>query len=355
MKVGIVLAGGGAKGAYQIGVLKALEEFRIMPFVTDISGTSVGALNALAYTQGYRRAQKTWDMINEETILQIPGRDFMANIQEKLMNWKIPLYMGKKLASLLLPIRKSILGTAIRVVAILETAILGIFSREGLERIIQSFDLERIANEIPELYVTVVPVEFPLKAETISLRDHNSKDFTDLLLASSAIPVVFPPQNYRGNPYWDGGITARGRFPVEILKEKCDFIIGIDMQADPKKRKKNEKKVDIYIASDTYFMEGLPGKTMNFDKKLYGKMHDLGYHDAGRLLLKKLREIQEAEFRKKMKEKEINIYNAFSTISEKIDTGSIANELNTIAESLDINVDLYNREKLFGSKKKIEL
>ena len=343
MRVGIVLAGGGAKGAYQVGVLKALEEFRIMPFVTDISGTSVGALNALAYTQGYRQAQKTWDMINEETILQIPGRDFLANIQEKLMNWKIPrgFYRVKKILG-------PILGPI---------AMLGIFSREGLEKIIQSFDLERIANEIPELYATVVPVEFPLKAETISLRDHNSKDFTDLLLASSAIPVVFPPQNYRGNPYWDGGfdIAGRGKFPVEILKEKCDFIIGVDMQPDPGKRKKNEKKVDIYIASDTYFMEGILSKTMNFNKELYGKMHDLGYHDAGRLLLKKLREIREAEFRKKMKEKEINIYNAFSTISKKIDTDSIANELKSIAESLDINVDLYDREKFFGSKKKIEL
>lgn len=347
MRVGIVLAGGGAKGAYQVGVLKALEEFRIMPFVTDISGTSVGALNTLAYTQGYRQAQKTWDMINEETILQIPGRDLLANIQEKLMNWKIPrrFYMIKKMLSKLLQLPI--------------IAILGIFSRDGLEKIIQSFDLERIANEIPELYATVLPVKFPLKTETISLRDHNSRDFTDLLLASSAIPFAFPPQNYRDNPYWDGGffeiINVRGNFPVEVLKGKCDFIIGVDMEADPKKRKKNEKKVDIYIASDTYFFDGILSKTMNFSKELYGKMHDLGYHDAGRLLLKKLREIREAEFRKKMKAKEINIYNAFSTISKKIDTGSIANELNSIAESLDINVDLYDREKLFGSKKKIEL
>lgn len=352
MRVGIVLAGGGAKGAYQVGVLKALEEFRIMPFVTDISGTSVGALNALAYTQGYRRAQKTWDMVNEETILQIPGRDFAANIQEKLMNWKIPrrFYMvGKVLKDL----------ARGRLINLIIKSMLGIFSREGLEKIIQSFDLERIANEIPELYATVLPVKFPLKTETISLRDHNSRDFTDLLLASSAIPFAFPTQNYRDNPYWDGGffeiINVRGNFPVEVLKEKCDFIIGIDMEADPKKRKKNEKKVDIYIASDTYFFEGILSKTMNFSKELYGKMHDLGYHDAGRSLLKKLREIREAEFRKKMKKKEINIYNAFSTISKKIDTGSIANELNSIAESLDINVDLYDREKLFGSKKKIEL
>ena len=240
MRVGMVLAGGAAKGAYQVGVLKALEEFRIMPFVTDISGTSVGALNALAYTQGYRRAQKTWDMINEETILQIPGRDFVANIQEKLMNWKIPrrFYIVEKV------LKDLVSG---RLINLIIKSILGVFSREGLEKIIQSFDLERIANEIPELYATVVPVEFPLKTETISLRDHNSRDFTDLLLASSAIPVVFPPQNYRGNPYWDGGIdiAGRGSFPVEVLKEKCDFIIGVDMEADPKKRKKNEKKVDI--------------------------------------------------------------------------------------------------------------
>ena len=52
MNVGLVLSGGGAKGAYQIGMLRALEELGISRQISVISGTSIGAFNALAYAVG---------------------------------------------------------------------------------------------------------------------------------------------------------------------------------------------------------------------------------------------------------------------------------------------------------------
>ena len=47
-KLGIVLSGGGAKGAYEAGFLKALSEFNIQP--DAIAGTSIGALNGSLYS-----------------------------------------------------------------------------------------------------------------------------------------------------------------------------------------------------------------------------------------------------------------------------------------------------------------
>ena len=47
-KLGVVLSGGGAKGAYEAGFLKALSEFNIQP--DAISGTSIGALNGAIYS-----------------------------------------------------------------------------------------------------------------------------------------------------------------------------------------------------------------------------------------------------------------------------------------------------------------
>ena len=46
---GLVLAGGGTKGAYQVGVWKALQELNIN--VTAIVGTSIGALNLALFLQ----------------------------------------------------------------------------------------------------------------------------------------------------------------------------------------------------------------------------------------------------------------------------------------------------------------
>ncbi|MDE5556915.1 MAG: patatin-like phospholipase family protein, partial [Ruminococcus sp.] len=46
-KIGLVLSGGGAKGAYEIGVYKALSAMGAEPYIDTIAGTSVGALNAV--------------------------------------------------------------------------------------------------------------------------------------------------------------------------------------------------------------------------------------------------------------------------------------------------------------------
>jgi len=43
-KLGLVLSGGGAKGAYQAGILRYMAEQNIQPAM--VSGTSIGALNA---------------------------------------------------------------------------------------------------------------------------------------------------------------------------------------------------------------------------------------------------------------------------------------------------------------------
>lgn len=47
--VGLVLSGGGGKGAYEIGVWKALDEYGVTPNIGAISGTSVGALNSALF------------------------------------------------------------------------------------------------------------------------------------------------------------------------------------------------------------------------------------------------------------------------------------------------------------------
>jgi len=45
-KVGLCFSGGGARGAYQIGAVKALVELGIFSHIQVFSGTSIGAVNA---------------------------------------------------------------------------------------------------------------------------------------------------------------------------------------------------------------------------------------------------------------------------------------------------------------------
>lgn|GEM_PF-5830216 len=70
IKPGLVLSGGGAKGAYQIGCWQALEELGITNFAA-LSGTSVGALNAALISQGkYDAAYNVWDNMGFSVVMK---------------------------------------------------------------------------------------------------------------------------------------------------------------------------------------------------------------------------------------------------------------------------------------------
>ena len=77
MKIGLVLAGGGARGAYQIGVWKALIELGIDKYINAVSGTSIGDLNAVMFMEGqYELAEQFWLNVTKEQILPEGQKNF---------------------------------------------------------------------------------------------------------------------------------------------------------------------------------------------------------------------------------------------------------------------------------------
>ena len=63
-KVGLVLSGGGAKGAAHIGVIKALEENNIP--IDYVTGTSAGAIVGSLYAMGYTPEEMVQLMLSDE-------------------------------------------------------------------------------------------------------------------------------------------------------------------------------------------------------------------------------------------------------------------------------------------------
>ncbi|MCM1381075.1 MAG: patatin-like phospholipase family protein [Muribaculaceae bacterium] len=60
-KIGLVFGGGGSRGAYQIGMWKAMKDLGIDEDINMVSGTSVGALNAVLFALGdYQSAFNIW-------------------------------------------------------------------------------------------------------------------------------------------------------------------------------------------------------------------------------------------------------------------------------------------------------
>ena len=69
MKLGIALAGGGSKGAYEMGVWQALRELNVSYDI--VTGTSIGAVNGVLMVQDdFEQALKLWSTTTAETIMK---------------------------------------------------------------------------------------------------------------------------------------------------------------------------------------------------------------------------------------------------------------------------------------------
>ena len=69
-KIGLVLAGGGGKGSYELGVWKYLSEIGLVKKISVISGSSVGALNAILLSLcDFDTAVNIWSTQLEDNIL----------------------------------------------------------------------------------------------------------------------------------------------------------------------------------------------------------------------------------------------------------------------------------------------
>lgn len=90
--LGLVFAGGGAKGAYQIGAWEAMRDYSVnghplTDFVAKVSGTSIGALNAALFIQGnLEQAREIWESIQEDQIFIIRGTKEFQNLLQSLLD-----------------------------------------------------------------------------------------------------------------------------------------------------------------------------------------------------------------------------------------------------------------------------
>ena len=82
MKKGLVFCGGGAKGAYECGVWKYLDEIGMKFDI--VTGTSIGALNAAMYAQhDYERCLDLWNKVKYDMVLK-NGLNYDENVNIKV-------------------------------------------------------------------------------------------------------------------------------------------------------------------------------------------------------------------------------------------------------------------------------
>ncbi|MBQ8398875.1 MAG: patatin-like phospholipase family protein, partial [Clostridia bacterium] len=174
MKIGLVLSGGMAKGAYQIGALKAIEEFIPFGEIEYISGASIGVLNGYAYATGQLDlAQKLWKnccgSYNRSLITRVLRDGTIPNAITGLQqNGQVP-------------------G--------------GVFYAALLDMTKKTLVYQNLASA-------------------------DAQDMVDLLCASVAVPACSKGVAWNGGKYFDG--AAVDNIPVfPLMKHELDYIICV--------------------------------------------------------------------------------------------------------------------------------
>jgi NTE family protein len=209
-QVVLVFQGGGALGAYQVGVYEAMHERGIEP--AWVIGTSIGAINAAiiagnAPEHRLARLHAFWDRIKKSAPLYSylrlwPGASgYFGNVETLVRG--IPGFFSPNLAS----------WAGVHFPLGVERA--GYYSTEPLRTTLESlvdFDLVRACRT--RLTVGAVNVR------TGAMRYFDSREESlspDHVMASGALPPAFPAVRIDGEPYWDGGIYSNT--PIEAVLE----------------------------------------------------------------------------------------------------------------------------------------
>ncbi len=208
-RVGLVLSGGGARGAAHIGVLKVLEQMRVP--VDAIAGTSMGAVVGGLYASGLsaRDIEKIMTSINWQDAFRDrpPREDLTLRRKEEEENFLVNFPLGVRGGGIILP--------------------RGLIQGQRLMQTLRSLTLPvaRISNfdDLPTAFRAVAT-----DLETGTSVVMGSGDLTTAMRASLSAPGVFAPVERDGRLLVDGGIADD--VPVDIARAMgVDVVIVVDV------------------------------------------------------------------------------------------------------------------------------
>lgn len=258
VKYGIVLEGGGARGAYQIGAWKALQEAGIA--IGGISGASVGALNgALMCMDDLDKACHIWENLTYSKVMNVSDA-----LIEKFRSKDLEIQDFQELGS---AVRKVLKDGGLDVTPLKDLI-------EG------TVDEERIRASERELFVITYSLT-DWKKVVINIKELSDGAMSDALLASAYFPA-FKREKLGGKRYMDGG--SADNVPIEPLLErgyKNLIVIRIyGLGRDSERFLEIPEDVAVYHIAPRQDLGGI----LEFSGKKARKLMTLGYYDAMRSL-----------------------------------------------------------------------
>lgn len=250
---GLVLDGGGARGAYQIGAWKALKEAGVK--INAVAGTSVGALNGALVCMGdVAKAEQIWSEMKFSHIMDVDD-DWM----ERLFNKE------NTIGELLAELKRRLLDGGVDVTP--------------LRKLIHdTIDEEQIRNAGIEFCLLTFSLS-EWKELDLSIHDIPKGMLEDFLLASAYL-IGFKNEKLHGKRYVDGGVI--NNVPVgSLVNRGYTDIIKIRIHGPGREQKvKLSKEMSAYEIAPRIPL----GSIMEFHDKRSRQNLKVGYYDAQRVI-----------------------------------------------------------------------
>ena len=206
MKIGLVFAGGGGKGAYELGVWKALDELKLTKYITVFSGTSIGAFNSVLFAMNdMKKADELWEEVTMDKLVPIS--------KSELIKRGIGLYIGGKN----LQLAKKFLNYKLEH---------GAIANDGAIEVVEKYlDFNKIKENNKICYAACTKLS-DFSAKYFKINDFDEETGKKIVLASASLPLIYDCTEVLGEKYIDGGIADN--IPIQpVYGENCNIIIVV--------------------------------------------------------------------------------------------------------------------------------
>ena len=250
MKRGLVFAGGGSKGSYEAGFVKALREQNLTFDI--VTGTSVGALNGCLFAQeDYEKIEQLW--------MTVSASDIFADIPPSVKNFNYEILVND--TNLVVDFFKNYLKEKGADIA-------------PFRKLVKSYlDVDKLMAS--PIDFGLCTVRYPsLKPLFITKEQMPKNQVSDYLIASASCFPVFPICHFNGESFIDGGYYDN--VPVDLALEMgATELIIIDLNTKPTHRYYADRPKMIYSISYSDL-----GTFMDFSRQRLNRNYILGYLTA---------------------------------------------------------------------------
>ncbi len=278
-KMGLALASGGARGAYQAGALLALAELGLR--FHSIAGTSIGSLNGAFYCTGDGSAGHMEDLC----------RLWRAAPDAGLIEVD-PSAVAKTLMKIF---GRSALPTVLKAIDKVTGKGTHILDPRPVEAFLDKWiNYDQVIASQKTFFIAMIPAT-AMGGLTDPLRDIaegawrkavyfrastlKPEDLKNALLAASAIPLAFPPRKVQGKHYTDAGLSAP--LPSQALRDEgCEYICSVFLSDTQIQNRADYPNTTLLQIRPTEDINPNLLTMLDFSRNAIDGLIDLGYRDA---------------------------------------------------------------------------